>query len=369
MRTQVIAVTGLLAIAGVLSLFDVGKGRAQQPVPEFLQKIQAPTGQPVSDNGMSLVREFLVTPEVGPWMICVASYVGPEAAQMAREFVLVLRDPAGPYKMNAYVFNRGAEERQKEQQRVEQLKQQMREKYKQMGLEMPSRIRVPRIRVEDQCAVLVGGFKDMASARKYLDVIKKFETPDPKKVKMDSAFIVDQKNRSGEGAWINPFQHSFVVPNPTTPPPTANNSISPDPFLKSLNANEKFSLLKCPRPYTFLVKQFQGAAVVRQDGGSGAFGKVGTGNSGVNGATLENAAKCAQSVAEMLSKLGFSEVYVLHTRYNSMVTVGSFENEKDPRVQRTLQTWTRLQQQIPADRLAQLQFLPQPLPFVVPRTK
>jgi hypothetical protein len=377
-----------MAIAGVLTLLDDGKGRSQQPVPGFLQKSQPavpdflqqmplPAGQPANDGGMSLVRDFLVNPDVGPWMICIASYVGPESAKMAREFVLVLRDPVGPYKMNAYVFNRGAEERQKEQQRIEQYKQQIREKCKAMGIDVPPKIRVPRMRIEDQCAVLVGGFKDMAAARRYLDHVRKFDTPDPNKVKMDSASVMelDKKGKAtkAEGAYINPFKHSFVVPNPTTPPPSLANNTAPDPFLKTLNANEKFSLLKCPRPYTLLVKQFQGAAVVQQDAGGGTFGKVGAGKNAVNGATLDNSARCAQSLAEMLSKFGFSEVYVLHTRYNSLVTVGSFTDDKNPKqdlgVQRALQTWARLQQQVPQEQLAQLQLLPEPLPMIVPRPK
>jgi hypothetical protein len=371
MRTRVIPLTGLLAITGVLSLLDGGKGLAQQAVPDFLQKIQA--GRPAAENESDLIREFLVTPQAGPWMICVASYVGPESAHMARDFVLVLREPTGPYKMPAYIFNRGADERLQEQQRVEQYKQQLRERYKQIGIEMPARIRVPRMRIEDQCAVLVGGFKDMKSARAYLDVIKKLDLPDPQKVKMDSASVIemDKKGKAtkAQGAWINPFKHSFVVPNPTTPPQAANNTLNTDPFIKTLNANEKFSMLKCPRPYTFMVKQFQGAAVVQQDAGSGVFGKVGTSTGGINGATLENSAKCAQSLAGLLNKMGFPEVYILHTRYNSMVSVGSFDDEKDPRLQRTLQMWTRLQQKLPQEQLAQLQFLPQPLPFVVPRPK
>jgi hypothetical protein len=376
MRTRVLPLTGLLALAGVLVLLDGGKGRTQQqpPVPDFLKKMQTPDGRPAFDNA-DLVKEFLVTPQAGAWMICLASYSGPEAAKMARDFVLVLRDPKGSYKMNAYVFNRGAEERKKEQQRVEQVKQQALEKYKLMGMEPPPRMRVPRIRsIEDQYAVLVGSFKDMPSARRQLDGVRKLPLPDPAKVKMDSAYIIDPKSNKGESAWINPFLSAFVVPNPTAPPPAAGNNIAWDPFLRDLNANESYSLLKSPRAITLLVKQYQGAALVQPQTSAGGSigGKIGTGKDATVGATLDRAGQSAHNLAEeMRRKLGLDkmglEPYVLHTRYYSMVTVGSFEEKDTERIHRAQETWARMVAQMNPQLQAQVQWLPQALPLRVPR--
>jgi hypothetical protein len=365
------ALIGLLALTCVFALMDGGKGRSQQQaVPEFLQKIQGPGGKPAFSSS-ELVREFLVTPEVGPWMICVASYTGPEAAQMAREFVLVLRDPKGPYKLPAYVFNRGDEERQKELKHREEVKRQKIEWFKERGLPVPEKIRVPKMNIEEQCAVLIGGFKDIKAARRFLDVIKKFDTPDPTKVKMDSAFIADVKNKKAEGTWINPFKHAFVVPNPSIPQQAANANAAPDPFLKELNATEPYSLLKCPRACTLLVKQFQGATMVQPEaGGVGILGKAGAGKGGLTGATLDYAGQSARNLAELLhNKLKVDEVYVLHTRYNSMVTVGSFDNDKDPRLQRALENWSRLLQRLPPQTVGQLQLITQPVPMIIPRPK
>jgi hypothetical protein len=374
MRTRVLPLTGLLALAGVLFLLDGGKGRTQQqqPIPDFLKKMQTPDGRPAFDSA-DLVKEFLVTPMAGAWMICLASYSGPEAAQMARDFVLVLRDPKGPYKMTAYVFNRGGEERQKEKLRIEQLKRQMREKYKEMGVDVPPPIRVPKIRIEDQYAVLVGSFKDMASARRQLDAVRKLALPDPAKVKMDSAYIIDPKTNKGESAWINPFLSAFVVPNPTAPPPAANNNIAWDPFLRDLNANESYSLLKSPRAITLLVKQYQGAALVQpQTNAGGGIGKFGMGKDAMVGATLDKAGVSAHNLAEeMRRKLGLDkmglEPYVLHTRYYSMVTVGSFEEKDTERIQRAQETWARMVAQMNPQLQAQVQWLPQALPLRVPR--
>jgi hypothetical protein len=375
MRTRVLPLTGLLALAGVLFLLDGGKGRTQQqqPVPDFLKKMQTPDGRPAFDSA-DLVKEFLVTPTAGAWMICLASYSGPEAAQMARDFVLVLRDPKGPYKMTAYVFNRGAEERQKEKQRVELYKQQMREKYKKMGVDVPPPIRAKRVRIEDQYAVLVGSFKDMPTARRQLDAVRKLALPDPAKVKMDSAYIIDPKTNKGESAWINPFLSAFVVPNPTAPPPAANNSVAWDPFLKDLNANESYSLLRSPRAITLLVKQYQGAALVQAQtgGGGGIAGKLGSGKDAMAGATLDKVGKVAHDLAdEMRRKLALDKMglqpYVLHTRYYSMVTVGSFDEKDTERIQRAQETWARMVTQMNPELQAQVQWLPQAIPLRVPR--
>src|SRR6266487_4232689 len=59
-------------------------------------------------------KDYSVTPEVGTWMICAASYMGETAPKMAHDLVLELR--RDPYDLPAFVFNRGAEERRKIQE-------------------------------------------------------------------------------------------------------------------------------------------------------------------------------------------------------------------------------------------------------------
>src|SRR5947209_3878540 len=48
-----------------------------------------------------------ITPESGAWMICVASYRGAEAPQMAQQLAQEVRNN---YRLPAYVFNRSDEE-------------------------------------------------------------------------------------------------------------------------------------------------------------------------------------------------------------------------------------------------------------------
>src|SRR5262249_13524707 len=127
-------------------------------------------------------QDILVTPAQGPWMICIASYTGPESPQLARLLATELR---GAYKLSAFVWNHGSEERRKEDERVKQLLEQQRKFYTEMGVAPETKIRVKRMHIDEQCAVLVGGYKDVETARRTLDLIKKMKPLDPKRVRLD----------------------------------------------------------------------------------------------------------------------------------------------------------------------------------------
>ena len=124
----------LLALAGLLGPVASGIGYAQ---------VEADPA-----------RDYRVTPEAGPWMICAASYMGEPAAKLAHDLTLELRQR---YQLPAYVFNRGAEERRKQQEEFDNERQQRQEYLRKMGYtgEVPLRRRT--VRIEDQYAVLVGG--------------------------------------------------------------------------------------------------------------------------------------------------------------------------------------------------------------------
>src|SRR5437870_6099216 len=65
-------------------------------------------------------RDYAVTPDVGPWMICVHAYTGPQAGQLTHDFVIELRRT---YKLPAYAFNHGADERRKQQEELNHIRQ------------------------------------------------------------------------------------------------------------------------------------------------------------------------------------------------------------------------------------------------------
>src|SRR5262249_38330529 len=97
-------------------------------------------------------------------MILVQSYDGPQARQMAEDLIQELRTG---YKVPAYGFNRGAEERAKEQERIRKIKEQQQQFLQQANLPADTQLRAPKtVRIPDQYAVLIGGFKDIDTARK-----------------------------------------------------------------------------------------------------------------------------------------------------------------------------------------------------------
>lgn len=299
-------------------------------------------------------KDYLVTPEAGPWMICATTYVGPEAARLAHQMVLEIRSR---FDLPAFVVNRGDEERRKQQQELEQLRKQF--------PDYTGPIR--HTRIQEQCAVLVGGYKDMDTAARALKEIKKLPPPSDEKL-MAVLTQVRPAPKAGEedrglleGAFVNPFRNSFVVRNPTVPAERKTDNKN-DPFLKKLNAHESFSLLRCKKSWTMIVATYQGMHTIQPAEAPskvlGIFDSLWGSNTGE---LLEASGQNAHNLAEAMRKLGF-EAYVLHTRWGSLVTVGGYDRPDDPRmqeIQRALASNVRLGQQV--------QMLSQPVPMEVPR--
>jgi hypothetical protein len=172
---------------------------------------------------------------------------------------------------------------------------------------------------------------------------------------------------------VNPFHTAMVVRNPLT----LNEARSKwDPFWKTLNADEEYSLLKNPKKYTLLVKQYQGGSILQQNGSTdtktgaakskSTWSIFGSSERG-EGEMLNAAAAQAHELARFLREPRFGfQAYVLHMRENSCVFIGGFDDLNDPEAR-------RLQQQI-----GQIKFNTQngkdpiglitmPPPFEVPR--
>src|SRR5437762_4855465 len=81
-------------------------------------------------------KDYPVTPEVGPWMICAASYMGEKAPKMAHDLVLELRRD---YDLPAFVYNRGDVERRKMQEEIEAKRRQQEEALRQQGVQPGAR--------------------------------------------------------------------------------------------------------------------------------------------------------------------------------------------------------------------------------------
>jgi hypothetical protein len=303
---------------------------------------------------------------VEPWMICAASYTGPDAPELARQVTLELRSR---HNMAAYIFNRADEERVKQHQERERLKQ--------LYPEAPWRRRT--VHIPESCAVLVGPFKDPDKAGAALEIIKKLPMPKLQLEEGKSAYDLvntyepdpQTKQMIVKRSPVNPFSQALVVRNPAAPPAPRERPKF-DPFWKELNANEDYSLLRCPRPWTLVVKEYFGVSTLLQQQGSSessSFLKMlGLGNQ-KPGEALGAAGMQAHELAKFLRdpKLGF-DAYVLHTRDRSIVTVGAFRAYNDSDMQRVHRQLTSLKFSTDGRGATQdpIGLMANPLPMEVP---
>jgi hypothetical protein len=287
-------------------------------------------------------------------MILATTYVGPEAHQLARQMILEIRSR---FDLPAYLIDRGAEQRRQQQKEMDEFRKQF--------PDYTGPIR--HTRIQEQCAVLIGGYKDMDTAARALKEVKKLPPPSSEKLMPVLAVAKPVQDSGGEqkslleGAFVNPFRNSFVVHNPTVPQEHKADNKN-DPFLKKLNAHESYSLLRCRKPWTLIVATYEGLHTIQPTEAStkvlGLFESL-WGSS--RGEMLEASGQNAHNLAEAMHKLGF-EAYVLHTRWGSLVTVGGYDRPDDPHLQeveRALASNVRLGQQV--------QMLAQPVPMEVPR--
>jgi hypothetical protein len=317
-------------------------------------------------------KSYAITPEVGPWVIYATSYVGPDSETLAHEMVLEIRKH---YNLEAWVFNRGEEERRKQQ---EELKK-MHEQYKYFDPQQQRMVSPPMrtVRVQQQCAVLIGGFRDFDTASRGLKTIKAIGKDSIRDANnlgftrklLPMLMVVKPKENEngvdqGEFAPVSPFLNSFVTRNPVVPQ-TAKAQPKEDPaYLRKLNSGDSFSVFKCRKPYTLVVAAYQGASAFQAQSDSPSFLDKLLGTS--PGEKLEASAQNAHNFAEVLRKLNF-EAYVLHMRGGSLVTIGGFDRPDDPRIQ-SLKEAMQGTGSTPGVRVSQgAQMVPNPFPIEIPR--
>ncbi len=306
-------------------------------------------------------HEWAVRPEHGEWMICVKSYVGVNARAQAVELADHIRRQ---HKAAAYLFERNGEDRQREEVRQANFRQakeaelapflrvqdRMKAEAATKGVEYidtPTVYRMPKVAVESQWAVLVGGFTTADLARKGLNTVREWPVPTNEKL-MDGAISsrADQGKTVTEATYVNPYRSALVFPNPAIRR-VASQVNAVDPAIFKLNADEPLSLLRCPKAWTLIVKDFSVPTTVQtkdQDGGIMArlFGDA---NDPVKmlDATANQARELAKALRsdsmERAAKIGATRAgliprpldsYVLHHRTGSRVTVGQFDAPDDP---------------------------------------
>ncbi|GAB4138293.1 MAG: hypothetical protein Tsb009_06360 [Planctomycetaceae bacterium] len=279
-------------------------------------------------------RIYKITKQHGPWMIMVATFHKPppdrrgkglSPMQAANELVYELRKVGIP----AYPFTtKGA--------------------YTKVG----SRDRVGRQRrsftaFHGGVTVLAGNYSSPKSklAQDTLAYIKKFH---PKFLSDVSA--KDKKFRKTRSGGLfrvtpgrpGPLSGAHLTPNPLLSPEELKNN-SYDPLVVKLNSGSDISLLKNPGKYSLVVATFTGKSMTALN--SRRFQKkfelFKVGNS------LDEAGQQAWELAMALRKLWNIEAWVYHDRHSSMVTVGSFNTDSDPRIKSTAFRFQAKQRQHP----------------------
>ncbi|HLW68753.1 MAG TPA: hypothetical protein VKS79_25770 [Gemmataceae bacterium] len=307
---------------------------------------------------------YNITPEAGPWAICIISYTGDTAFSLSEDMVSELRRD---FKLPGYFYNRSEAERKEEFDREEALRKQRWEFYRQQGVQDPLKqmvhIKKP-LHIEDQYAVMIGGYKDMESARRSLEEMRRFD-------RFPSARLlhgVMGPDKDGKSSYVpvSPFLTAFVCPNPTVPKPKEPPQAKQEEFetsyrtLQDLNSGEAYSLLRCAGKWTLIVRVYESPTVLQAQHNQGGLFDRAMGNNG--GDYMSAAAKQAHQLADILrSKQLKFESYVLHAPKMSMVCVGSFNDEKDPRMAEMANTLCKLRLE-PYEKLMQ-----PPKPFPVPK--
>lgn len=311
-------------------------------------------------------KDYSITPQAGPWLVCMTNFTGETGEQTARDLILEMRRR---YKLPAYLFIRNREEKQKQREQIMKIHELVPDEY----VPKTGR-RIRGVRIEEQFAVLIGDYRDMESARKALDGLRKMEIGNHKDDKdmRKYMYVVEQEDKQQAAklsngtnvvdcsrALIDPFTTAFVIHNPTIPREVKKDDTN-DPSLKSFNSEESYSLLKCRKPWTLAVKTFQGSSMMNAPNDNSFMHMIGLGG----GPALSASGAQAHELARLLRDVYHFEAYVLHTRNNSVVAVGSFDSKDDPRIAQLQMTVSRVKLEGAGPAM---QLFTQPMVMAVPR--
>lgn len=266
-------------------------------------------------------KRYKLTSQHGPWMVMVAAFrdvpeerrvQGLTADQAANQVVYELRKMGIP----AYTF--------RQQQQMGEL----------MGFdrnrEDSTRNYIAR---HEGVAVLAGNFKspDEDMAARVLKFLKDGYEPKFLKDEKYGGIIPStpgrQKALSRAHMTVNPLMSAQEIKRKSV-----------DPLLKRLNSDSEYALIRNKGRYSLRVATFRGNSMMQLGNrtpakAQGYFEKmIGGGDSldeaGQNAWELTQALRSARS-------LGYGrdfEAYVHHDRYESYVTIGSFDSPGDPRI-------------------------------------
>jgi hypothetical protein len=253
-------------------------------------------------------KNYGLTAKHGPWMIMVTSLWGntPEQEQQAekaaQELVFQLRRKGIP----AYTY------RQEDKiEKIESTDRQGRRSHRQVTSQ------------HGMIAVLAGNYRnaDDKVAQQTLKYIKKF------KPNVD----VEWQGKPLQVPLV--LDSAFLAPNPVLSPEEFARK-NRDPLIIKLNSNVEHSLFENKGKYTLVVASFNGQSSIKPT----KFEQFDRLLSNKAKISLDNAARESWELMTTMRKQGL-EAYLYHDRYRSIVTVGSFMSDKDPRIAKLIENF------------------------------
>jgi hypothetical protein len=263
----------------------------------------------VSDDGTSSPKgkDFKLTRKQGPWMIMVAAITnvdeerrikGMSASQAADQLVQELRKK----KLAAYIYE-----------------------------------------MNETITVFVGDYRSNndEALKKDLKYIKEGFKP---------KFLMDEKNGglfAKTPGRPGPLSKAFVTVNPLLSPEEVKQKSFDKEAMKltmALNSDGDYSLLKSKGRYTLIIATFHGNSIMQVGNRTDAKAMARFEKS--FGSNLDQTGEEAWALTQALreaKKAGYDENYeawVFHDRHKSVVTIGSFNDPNDPKIQ-TLATQFR----------------------------
>jgi hypothetical protein len=252
-------------------------------------------------------KEYIITPDVGPFAICVRGYSGDTAREKAKAVVLVLRQNGWP----AYMYDFSAEEERKAKEILD-------ERYRNYPPDYP---RHHTIRVQKHWGIFIGGYKSLEDAGKAASRLKREPKEKwPKAIYCDAFYDAEMKAPTQQ---LNPYAQSFASHNPTWHEEKKQDTSEEDAIIKRINSGRPYNMLACGGHYTLVVKVFDGGRVIQAQSTSDQFlEKLGLGK---EGEIIDATRKQAEEVARVLREQMKLDAYVLHTPTGSVLSIGSFD--------------------------------------------
>ena len=318
-------------------------------------------------------NSYRLTENEGPWHILAASFAGPGAESQAHDLVLELRRES---HLPAYIHKKTYDYTGK----IDGLTL---DKYgrraKMVYANNASRY--------DSFAVLIGNYDSTVDPKLEKTLAKvKYLRPRTLDISQNrqsrqrfAGWRALQRRMNGDPVKRDkgPMGNAFATRNPLLPEAYFHSG-GLDDFVIGMNKNVEFSILKNPGVFTVRVATFKGKETTnaREIEAIERDGKISN--------KLELAADHAHSLTLALRKQGI-EAYEFHDRYESIVTVGSFDTdgkeletrqvEINPGIHNIMKQFSATKQRLPGQqgiglqprRLNGINFDVQPLPMRVPR--